>query len=238
MIGIYKIENLINHKKYIGQSSDIYDRWRHHKNIAKNSIYNNDNHWAIHEAICKYGVDNFSFEVIEECDEKDLNEREIYWIAYYHTWLKDPECWGYNMTSGGDGGSRTIVDQYDLQGNFIQTFSSIGEASNKTGISRSGIGNCINGVGKSSGGFQWRRNGEPAPGLMVHYRGHKTSGNNSNNPYQVNQYDKEGNYINTFPSAKDAAQSLNNKPSPSHISECCAGKRKSAYGYVWRYKIN
>ena len=57
--GIYKIENLINHKVYIGQTIDIKTRWFHHKTATDNFI--------IHKAFKKYGLDNFSFNILEEC---------------------------------------------------------------------------------------------------------------------------------------------------------------------------
>nr|DAZ72707.1 MAG TPA: intron associated endonuclease [Caudoviricetes sp.] len=42
------------------------------------------------------GVENFSFEVLEECDRSELNNRETYWIDFYNTTI-----FGYNMTKGG-----------------------------------------------------------------------------------------------------------------------------------------
>lgn len=57
-----------------------------------------------------YGIENFSFEIIEECPPQELNNREIYWISYYHTWVLDPQCNGYNLTNGGEGSSRKAVD--------------------------------------------------------------------------------------------------------------------------------
>lgn len=89
--GIYKITNNINKRCYIGQSINIYKRWNQHKyNSSKSSI--------IHLAIKKYGVENFSFEIIEQCSQKQLNEREVYWINYYNSYNE-----GYNLTRGGDG---------------------------------------------------------------------------------------------------------------------------------------
>ena len=90
--GIYKVTNKINGKVYIGQSVDIGRRWCEHMN-AKDDIY-------FHKAIQKYGVENFEWEVIEQCKKKDLDEREIYWIEYYDSFNK-----GYNCTKGGDGNS-------------------------------------------------------------------------------------------------------------------------------------
>ena len=88
--GIYKVTNKINGKVYIGQSVDIGRRWREHM-TAKDDIY-------FHKAIQKYGVENFEWEVIEQCKKKDLDEKEIYWIEYYDSFNK-----GYNRTKGGDG---------------------------------------------------------------------------------------------------------------------------------------
>ena len=95
MIGIYKITNLLNGKCYVGQSIDIEKRWAEHK-----SIYNHPrcSNYHIYRAFRKYGIENFSFSVIEECEQSLLNEREKFWIQHYNSF----EC-GYNMTVGGDG---------------------------------------------------------------------------------------------------------------------------------------
>ena len=89
--GIYKVTNKVNGKVYIGQSVDIGRRWRTHM-TAKDDIY-------FHKAIQKYGVENFEWEVIEQCKKSELDERESYWIEYYDSFNK-----GYNCTKGGDGG--------------------------------------------------------------------------------------------------------------------------------------
>ena len=88
--GIYKVTNKINGKVYIGQSVDIGRRWHQHMTAEDDSYF--------HKAIQKYGVENFEWEVIEQCKKKDLDEREIYWIEYYDSFNK-----GYNCTKGGDG---------------------------------------------------------------------------------------------------------------------------------------
>lgn len=89
---VYGIQNQINNKWYVGQS--IYhpkERWR--QEIANYPQHN----MVISKAIQKYGVENFIFILLEEnIKEKNLDEREIFWIAekdsYYH---------GYNSTKGG-----------------------------------------------------------------------------------------------------------------------------------------
>lgn len=90
--GIYKVTNKVNGKVYIGQSVDIGRRWRQHM-TAEDDIY-------FHNAIQKYGVDNFIWEVIEKCKKSELDERESYWIEYYDSYNK-----GYNCTKGGEGNS-------------------------------------------------------------------------------------------------------------------------------------
>ena len=94
--GIYKIENQINHLVYIGQAKIIERRISAHRYIYKNANsleYNNQ----IHTAMREYGIENFTFEVIERCSIERLNEREKYWISYYDSYKN-----GYNGTEGGD----------------------------------------------------------------------------------------------------------------------------------------
>ena len=90
MVGIYKITDLTNNKIYIGQSNNILRRKSEHfcKNRYSNSI--------IDKTIQEKGVDNFSFEIIEECNLEELSDREKYWIAYYDSFNH-----GYNQTRGG-----------------------------------------------------------------------------------------------------------------------------------------
>lgn len=96
---IYKITNLINKKCYIGQTNNITRRFQEHKNMK--SIYNEEKTKILYQAFNKYGLENFSFEIIEE-ELENYNEREKYWINFYHSYIKDPQAWGYNMTPGGE----------------------------------------------------------------------------------------------------------------------------------------
>ena len=96
MVGIYKITNNINKKVYIGQSIDIKRRWRGHKSTATNpndECYN----LPLYRAIRKYGIENFIFEVLEECNVSELNEKERFYIQKYNSYFN-----GYNLTLGGD----------------------------------------------------------------------------------------------------------------------------------------
>lgn len=100
MTGIYKITNSINGKSYIGQSTDIGRRWR--MEIAdSNNVNSHSYDYPLMRAFRKYGVDNFKFEIIEECNNEELNQKEIYWIDYFDTFFH-----GYNQTLGGDTTAR------------------------------------------------------------------------------------------------------------------------------------
>lgn len=99
--GIYCIENRINHKKYIGQSVNISQRWTNHKwyvktvKVTKGNIRNTIS--IIHLAMKKYGIENFQFSIIEECQISQLDEREKYWIRELNTQAP----FGYNVLKGG-----------------------------------------------------------------------------------------------------------------------------------------
>lgn len=99
-IGIYKIENLTNGKVYIGQSKDIDKRVQHHFNGAAFDDKNVEYNTPLHQAIRKYGKDNFKIDILEECLRTDLDDREVYWIAYYGSFPPFADK-GYNLTAGG-----------------------------------------------------------------------------------------------------------------------------------------
>ena len=102
-IGIYCIENLINHKKYIGQSNNIEYRWKRHKYELNSGKHDND---YLQKSWDKYGQNNFSFYILELCDIESLDEREVYYIDFYQTLNRDN---GYNLTSGGGANKQYLV---------------------------------------------------------------------------------------------------------------------------------
>ena len=94
---IYKITNTINNKVYIGQTSKtIEERFAAHVRCASSKVNR-----YLYDAMNHYGYDKFSIEQIEVCEDHLLDDREIYWIAYYQSTNPD---YGYNMTEGGGGG--------------------------------------------------------------------------------------------------------------------------------------
>lgn len=92
MIGIYKITSPSS-KIYIGQSTNWVKRFKYYEKLeckGQSKLYN---------SLQKYGFENHIFEIIEECSEELLNEREIYWIQYYNSINE-----GLNIKEGGIGG--------------------------------------------------------------------------------------------------------------------------------------
>lgn len=114
MIGIYKVTNNINGKVYIGQSINIEKRWKNHINHSFNNSYSDYNS-VFHKAIRKYGIDNFNFEIIEECKKEELNKQEKYWIKYYNSYLGFENCNGYNMTLGGETSNAHILTYKEVE---------------------------------------------------------------------------------------------------------------------------
>lgn len=96
MAYIYKIENQINHKVYIGKTVfTIEHRWAEHQREVKRE---RSEQRPLYKAIVKYGIENFTIEKLEECDINSLSERECYWISVFDSYHN-----GYNATLGGDG---------------------------------------------------------------------------------------------------------------------------------------
>lgn len=95
--GIYCIKNLINGKEYVGLSKNCLKRWSDHYSKSINSQKSDDLKKPLYMAMRKYGRDNFSFRILEQCEEKELKEKEIYWINKLNTYKN-----GYNATPGGD----------------------------------------------------------------------------------------------------------------------------------------
>ena len=87
--GIYKIENKINHKVYIGSSVSIEDRWiRHKTDLVKGKSCS----IKLQNSYNKHGVENFEFYIIEECEREILIEREQFYIDYYRSYEQGYNC--------------------------------------------------------------------------------------------------------------------------------------------------
>ena len=215
--GIYKIENLVNGKIYIGQSIEIEKRWQKHLNAKDDFL--------IHKALRKYGKENFSFAILEECSLTDLDKKENFWINQYQSLVP----LGYNMIQGGSNGMGLSkgfpVLQYDLLGNFIKEYDSANQASVITNIDHWSICACCRGEYIHSGGYQWRYKGSDLPITQLNIRTNFT----------VLQIDITTNEVLAeFPSLSAATKATG--IASSTICNVCKRKGKTAGGYKWKYK--
>lgn len=236
--GIYKITNLKNNLCYIGESIDIDRRQKEHKAMKYKA--------TIYDAFKLYGIDNFSFEIIELCDKTELFEKEKYWISYYNSYKK-----GYNMTPGGEGGytgkhCRQVV-QYDLDGNFLTIYDSISEAERCLGVKSSGIIKVCKGEAYEACNYQWKYLNEEENyklniGKSLRHEkcqegAYKCLQNRVITVQKVAKCDKKTHkIIKEYDSVKEA--SVENNIHFSNIYRTCKGERKSAGGYYWIYINN
>ena len=202
MAYIYQITNLINGKIYIGKTErSVSERWREH---IKDSQKEENKHRPLYRAFNKYGLENFSIEIIEETLTPE--EREIFWIEQKRSFKN-----GYNATIGGDG--KPYLD-YDLIIATYNELQSIRDTALKIGCNETTVSRILknNHIQKlSSQEVNIKKFGKI-----------------------VNQYDLNNNFIQSFPSVSAAADFLNKK-GVSHITDVCKGKRKTAYGFIWRF---
>ena len=92
-MGIYKITNIITDECYIGQAVDIYKRWNDHCKCGLGIDTPPGN--KLYKSMQEYGLENFTFELLTECKQTELNEKEKYFIELYQA-----NIYGMNSTGG------------------------------------------------------------------------------------------------------------------------------------------
>lgn len=213
MIGIYKITNRINGKIYIGQSINIKFRWKQHEQEAKGERRNS----LLYQAMRKYGLENFSFEVIEECSQENLNEREVYWIDYYNSFNE-----GYNMTPGGTEPSKVNIQEiYDLW-DAGYTLSDIVE---RTNVGKTSVNKYLNEYENYSAQESNRRGGKKARETAI------KNGKVITPQKNIKQYDLWGNYIRNWNTQNEIERKL--EIDAETIGRCLKGKAIQAGGFQW-----
>ena len=208
MAYIYQITNDINGKVYIGKTErTVEERFKEHCKDAYRREYEKR---PLYAAIRKYGIEHFHVETLEETDSPE--EREIYWIENKRSFKN-----GYNATLGGDG--KHYID-YDLVLAMYAELKNQKEVARRMNISDDTVHNVLT-------NYQVNILDSASAAALATGK-------------VINQYDLQDNYIQSFPSAKAAAESLNkitatSNGASSHISDVCRGKRKTAYGYKWKF---
>lgn len=253
---IYKITNNINGRVYIGQTiGTIEKRFNEHKRDAIKGCQ-----YALHRAMRKYGIDNFSVEEIEQCSTEELDDREQYWISFYDSYYQ-----GYNMTIGGSAFRKPPLSEEKKQqilDLYINTNDSIKDISKEVDVSAFTVSKVLHenniDVHKKPM-YDYSKLAKAYLEIQnVNEVGRKYKCTNSIvqracrqnnveilpaevvtskiNNREVYKIDKtSGEILQKFVSLKDAAQSVGGGDRSMNISAVCRGKQKTAYGYRWCY---
>ena len=212
MAYIYQITNHANGKIYIGKTErTIQERWYEHcRDCIKDKCYDR----PLYRAMRKYGLSNFTIELLEETDFPE--ERETFWIEQ-----KGSFKYGYNATVGGDG--KRYLD-YDL---VVATYLKLGSQEQTARE----LGICSDSVRAILRARKIETKSSPE---VLREQCSK----------MVSMYSLQDEYIHTFPSLHDAATYMvennltgcKNSTIRTHISEVCRGKRKTAAKFKWKFE--
>ena len=243
---IYLVTNLVNGKKYVGQTKQGHTvgRWKEHNVIRE------DYNTIFHNAIKKYGAENFSVKVIEDnISDGDIDQREIYYIDFYNTFHANGH--GYNMTKGGRGmlGYRpTKKTKQKVKKSTIETWNRTKEEDPeryaKLCLNRS---LALKGRPKSEqhklalSKIASQRVGEKNPFYGKHFSEQskeKLRESKAKNLSPINAYDLQtGKLWKTFRFTTEAVQELDlGDAAGARILCVCKAGKGHAYGYIWRYQ--
>lgn len=208
-------------KSYIGQT--IHSP----KQRAKNNGEGYKNCSVFYAAIQKYGFDNFIFQILAEVPISQLDEKEKYYIELYKT--KVPN--GYNISSGGKNDTlgeknKVQIIKYNSQGQKICEFESITQAANEIGAYPQTISQVLRHERSHYKGYVYcYKNEKPSIVIPQKTQGRMTA-----------QYTLQGELLATYPSANQAALAIGkNSNAGRNIRSVCEGKRKTAFGFIWKY---
>lgn len=246
---IYCYTNNINNKKYIGQTIQSL-RERHRKHMSPCGKYDKD--VPFHRAIRKYGINNFTLEIIHFAKSLDeLNYFESLYIKYYNTTVKNNL--GYNVKDGGSNGGywknkteeeindikRKMSENHaDFSGENNYNYGKRGELSHLYGIprteeTRKKISNSKKGTKRSeeSRRKQSENHADFSGENNPNYNNHKLKGGNHPKCKKVYQYDLDGNLIKAWNYAKEISETY------STLRAVLQGKRKTYEykGFIWKY---
>lgn len=250
---IYLITNKINGKQYVGQTQaepGYLIRYRNHINDA-NTFYHSN--CVLHNAIHKYGAENFKVELIEDnIEESEIDEKEKFYIAKFDTFFKDGK--GYNMTYGGQGihGYQHTDETKNKLSKISKSYWTNLKENDPTEYQRLCKLRSDNLKGKPKSELAKKHYSEAAQkhthseGYVNPFKGkHHTEETKrivgEKNSVKVGMYDpKTLELIKEFKSAVEATNYLiennltNNASAKSRIFFVCDKPNKIAYGFIWR----
>lgn len=209
--GVYCITCIVNNKKYIGCSKNIYSRINNHKyNLEKQSL-KQENQYFIDD-FKKYGYEKFNYEVLEYTS-KNLKDKEFYYINLYDTINREK---GYNLRR--DNSKNGIIPLEETRKKYSEAqrerFSKKEE--------RDKIGKKFSKFWKENPNIKERMADKVSKALTK---------------YKILQYTKNGEFIKEWNRVKDIIKE-NPTYKVHNIYAVCSGEKPSIYGYVWKkYQI-
>ena len=231
MIGIYKITNPSGNS-YIGQSRDIEHKFYYYR-LSSDWIKEQR---KLYNSLKKYGYENHVFEVIEECSEDNINEREIYWINHFNSVIN-----GLNLKYGGIGGRHSEETKQNISKSLMgkkQSKETIEKRSKSLqGMKRSDYTKQLMSEAGKNKKITWGNKISEAKknSNYTFTQEHKDNlSKNSPNSKPIEQYTPAGILLNTYPSAMEAMRQTGIKN--DNINQNLKGKSKSAGGFIWKYK--
>lgn len=217
--GIYTITCITTHKIYVGFATNIKNRFRYHKDRLKLNIHDNS---YLQNAYNVYGVDNFLFEVLEECDKKFLASQENYWCNILNTHNRN---YGFNIQRTHPDGRfvnpRESIERQRLK--LLGRKNKPHSEETKEKIRRGNLGRIVSEETRYKQKIaQSNRKRKSKPKKETR------------KPYKLLQLDSERNLIKEWKKCSDVKNTLN--LDISNIAKCCKGLKGLTYGYFWEYK--
>ena len=245
---VYKITNNQTNMCYIGSSIEVNRRWRQHIQASKNR---NDHHYGypLMSAFREFGVHNFTFEVVETLSSwQDMVQRESDWIVRENCVVP----YGYNQTSNTQSPmfdpkvSKKVRDtkrekygktvcEIDEDGNVVNSWPSLAEAGEVTGLDRFKISAVCGGTRLTTGNRIFRFLNDESQIVEPEKRVNQVATNritkSSRKVVKMNDNNEE---IQTYESVTLAAQ--DNQCDASGISKVCRSKRQKCGGFKWKFQ--
>lgn len=225
-------------KVYIGISKDIKVRWSGHgrRYLSYNSIFG--------KAILKYGWNNIKHEVlIANLSKEEANRLETQFIQYYKSLGIS-----YNITDGGEGTTGRVVSEETRLKMKKSAKGWSRQAIEASLLSRKNPDYYKASLAKAHEAWKGSHHSDVAKKKISN----KARGRDMSKAVEASRrsiFDRgkgkrkcilqcglNGDLINEFTSITEAMKFLNK--SSKSISNCLSGKAKTAFGYIWKYKID
>lgn len=226
---VYIIQNMVNGKVYIGQTTQgLKKRINNYKQDRKTRNY------GVYAAMNKYGFENFVFAILEICPLSNLDKREQFWISIYDSQNREK---GYNIESGGST-NKTLPawrkkqmsdNHYSKKPGFVWPTKGIKLSEERKQKLR---------VPKNLSPQQLEKNRKTA---RLANLGRKFTKKHKQRIAKAHhksiiQYNLDGSFKKEWPSIEAAYKGL--KTSPANISAVLHGRQKTAKGFIWKFKEN